>query len=127
MMIDKPSVIWVGSVDGDDYGELKRAIRRRGLELARAATIEDLPAVLSRHARPVVVACDRQTEQRSKGVIASLSRLGRRVPVFVLVEESDFGDYYGLMCSGVHYYYELREGPECIAGALSRAARCAAA
>lgn len=127
MMIENPSVIWVGSADGDDYGELSRAIRGRGLGFARAEAVEDLPDMLRRHARVVVVACDCQTEQRSREVIASLSRVGRRVPILVLVEEADFGDYYGLMSSGVHYYYEFSEGPERISGALSRAVSCAAA
>lgn len=127
MMIEKPSVVWVGSADGDDYEELSRAIRGRGLGFARAESAEDLPDILRRHTRVVVVACDRQTEQQSREVIASLSRLGRRVPILVLVEEADFGDYYGLMNSGVHYYYEFREGPERISGALSRAVSGAAA
>lgn len=122
-----PTVIWVGSADGDDYRELSRAILKRGLGLARAATVKDLPDVLSRHARAVVVVCDGQVGQRSRDVVASLSRMGRRVPVLVLVEEADFSAYYSLMNSGVHYYYEFREGSERISGALSRAASWAAA
>jgi DNA-binding NtrC family response regulator len=126
-MIETPSVIWVGSADGDDYRELSRAIRRRGLGLAHADTAQDLPNVLSSHARAVVVACDRQTQQRSRDVVASLSRAGRRVPILVLVEEADFSDYYDLMERGVRYYYEFREGAERISGALSQAVSIAAA
>lgn len=125
--IEQPSVIWVGSTDGDDYLELSRAILKRGLGLASAATVKNLPDVLSRHARAVVVVCDRQTEQQSRGVVASMSSVGRRIPILVLVEEADFGDYYFLMNSGVHYYYEFREGPERISSALSQAASWAAA
>lgn len=127
MMIEKPSVIWVGPTDGDDLQELSRAIRMRGLELARVECTSDLPGVLSLHANAVVVACDRETQQRSRDVVASVSRLGRRIPILVLVEESDFSDYYDLMERGVRYYYEFREGPERISGALSRAVNFAAA
>lgn len=127
MMIEKPSVIWVGPADGDDLQELGRAIRGRGLGFTRVERAEDLPGVLSLHAHAVVVACDRQTQQRSRDVVASVSRVGRRVPILVLVEESDFGDYYDLMERGVRYYYEFREGPERICGALSRAVNFAAA
>src|SRR5690606_12448376 len=72
-------------------------------------------------------ACDRHTQRQSREVVASVSRAGRRVPILVLVEESDFGDYYDLMKMGVPYYYEFREGAKRIYGALSQPVSYAAA
>ena len=46
----------------------------------------------------------------------------RRVPIVVLVEEPNFGDYYYLMSHGAQYYYQLSEGPEKISRAINWAA-----
>lgn len=121
------SVIWVGPAQGKAYEELRTEIRERGLTIAVATTAEDLPEILRGHAHPIVVACDQETDHQSRAVVDSVGRLMRRVPVFVIVEETDFSDYHYLMNHGVKFYYQLSEGPERISSAVNWAAMSAVA
>lgn len=119
MKAEGSSVIWVGPAHCEAYEALQSAIRKRGLRISMAPAANRLMHLLKDHAHPILVVCDQQTDQRSRAVVATVDHLARRVPIFVIVEQSDFSDYYYLMNHGVKYYYQLSEGPERISGAVS--------
>lgn len=119
MRTEEPTVIWVGPTGSAAFGAIREAIQDWGIQIANAPTAEDLPGVVDQYVRPIVLVCDETIERRSRTVLASLGQYGRRVPIFVVTEQSDFGDYYYLMNEGAQCYYQLNEGPERISRAVN--------
>ena len=118
MRVDQPSVIWAGPKEGRAYRALRAAIRRRGLHILAARAAEHLQDLVAHNAGSVIVACDLGSKRWSLAAFAALRRAGRRTLLFVIVERSDFGNYYDLMKEGAQCYYELSEGPERISRAV---------
>ena len=118
MKAGQPSIIWAGPEDGRAYGTLRAAIRRRGIGILAAQTAERLQDLVVHNAGSVIVACDRGSERWSLAAVAALRNSGRRTGLFVIVERSDFSNYYNLMKDGAQCYYELSEGPERISRAV---------
>ena len=118
MKAGQPSVIWAGPKEGRAYRALRAAIRRRGLHILAARAAEHLQDLVANNAGSVIVACDRGSKMWSLAAFAALRRSGRRALLFVIVERSNFGNYYNLMKEGAQCYYELSEGPERISRAV---------
>ncbi len=56
-------------------------------------------------------------------MLARLESRERKNPVIVVVDRTDFSQYYELMSRGAYDYFELPEGPDVIAGAVRWAAQ----
>jgi len=127
MKAEGSSVIWVGPAHSEAYKALQSAIRKRGLRISMVPAANRLVDLLKDHVHPLLVVCDQQTDQQSRSVVDAVDHLARRVPIFVIVEQSNFSDYYYLMHHGVKCYYQLSEGPDRISSAVSWAANSSAA
>jgi DNA-binding NtrC family response regulator len=123
--ISKPerrTVILVG-LDGDPKAKaLVEALRLRGLDLVEAARADSVPALLRQTPRSAIVVYNPAATRDAHEVLAAVEAAQRRAPVVVLVDESDFGDYYSLMRLGALEYFEMSERPELIVRGIEWAA-----
>lgn len=125
--MSKPSVFWIGPRTGKLYLELVARLGARGLSVIDIESAEAPPETLRLHAKAVIVVCDQGSEGMTRRVLESLHAGLRNSPVIVLVERSEFGDYYDMMNRGANYYYEQSENPRRIAQAVWWAANTRAA
>lgn len=126
-MDSEDSVIIVGSAEQPEYKQAVACLNRAGLEVEEAHGPTDLPSLLRRHRRTTIVVYDSSSSERAEEVLAQVARLGRTTPVVVVVDSASFGSYHQLMQRGACGYYELAEGPDLIAHAVSHFARVRAA
>jgi hypothetical protein len=85
-------------------------------------SLTDLVNALVVRDQPVVVACDERKQHFALKVVAILGKLASRVPLVVLAEEPDFGEYYYLINHGAIGYFQIGEDPEHIARGIAHAA-----
>lgn len=117
-----PNIITVGFEGNPGCDDIAGEIRRLGLELSAAEDPDDLSALMDRRRRTAVVIYRGQDPRLTQKILDRLSDGNRRPPVVVLVDESDFSDYYELMGAGASDYYSLSEGAAVIARAVRQAA-----
>lgn len=115
-------VVWVGPSRGNAYEAILGALRRRGMPINLCPSLGTLMHSLNLGEHPVVVACEEQKRRRALDVVAILGKAASRVPIVVLAEDTDFGDYYYLMNHGVLGYFQVNEDPEQISRAIARTA-----
>ena len=112
---------------GDWRDDVVERIVRDGFAVQLLTSTEALLAALQAHPKAVVVVCDKEYGRTSREVLAALAAGLRSSPVVVLVERSEFGDYYDVMARGACCYYEQTESPRLIAQAVEWAANNRAA
>ncbi|MBI1356913.1 MAG: hypothetical protein GC160_21445 [Acidobacteria bacterium] len=100
---------------GLEHSDLADRLRLKGLETMEAASPEAVPSLLRTMPRSAIVVYNRGAASRdAQQVLAAVAALHRRAPVVVLVDETDFGEYYSLMGSGALEYFAMSERPELI-------------
>lgn len=117
------AVIVVGLAQHPRSKKLLSLLQRRGLDVTQVAGAEELPDVLENLKRAAVVVYSPRKTAAAQRTLAKIAETHRRTPVVVLVDESDFGDYYALMASGAVEYFEIGEQPEVITQGVAWAAR----
>ena len=122
-MRDANQVVLVGLTRHPKAVELTRRLRERGLQIVETLTSGELPAILRRVTRTVVVVYSHVRGGEAQETLEAVRRLVRHAPVIVLVDEADFGDYYELMSDGALAYYALSERPEVIERGIAWAIR----
>ena len=103
-----------------DGANLRSQIEALGWALTEVETPDAFADLLQteQHA-PVIVYSPRETDAAQR-VLEHLALKHRGLPVVVVTDTADFGNYFVLADGGVTDYFEIREGPAVIAGALRR-------
>ena len=120
--MDRRTVILVGLEPGDGADELVRGLRSKGLETIETDSPAALPRLLRAIPRAAIVVYNRNASGEAHRTLAAVAALHRRAPVVVLVEETNFGDYYALMGSGALEYFEMSERMDLIVRGIEWAA-----
>jgi DNA-binding NtrC family response regulator len=110
-------VIAVGLGQGSHLSGLLATLRCHGYEVVEFPTFEELFPVLNRSPEAVILAYDAAGESTIRELLQTTS------PVIVLVDRSDFDEYYEWMCAGAFDYFELDSDPHWI----EHSVRCASA
>ncbi len=108
------TVILVGLGSHPKARDLVEDLKRRGLDLFEASEPHLVPDLLRQSPRSAIVVYNPVATRDAHAVLAAIESAHRRVPVVVLVDESDFGDYYALMRLGALEYFEMSERPDLI-------------
>jgi len=126
-MKEDESVILVGLTRHPKAVELTKRLRAGGLQIIEVPTPEDLPGILRRFHRVAVVVYSPNRDGTARETVEAVRRSIRGAPVVVLVDHSDFSDYYELMSAGALEYYALSESPDVIERGVDWAVRTHAA
>jgi DNA-binding NtrC family response regulator len=110
-------VITVGLDPGNRLSGLLATLRDHGYQVVELPTFEGLFPVLNRYPEAVILAYG----PAGQSTIHEL--LQTTIPVIVLVDRSDFDEYYEWMCAGAFDYFELDSDPQWI----EHSVRCASA
>ncbi len=116
-MTHSKSVITVGIEPGNRSSSVLAVLRGHGYQVVELLTSDGLFPALNRHPEAVILVYD------SAGPSAIGQLLQASNPVIVLVDRSDFREYYDLMCAGAFDYFDLDSDPEWIENSV----RCASA
>ena len=95
------TVITLGVDPGNRLSGLLAALRGHGYQLVELPTFEGLFPALKRHPEAVILVYDPAGQSAIHQLLQTAS------PVIVLVDRSDFDQYYELMCAGAFDYFEL--------------------
>ncbi len=115
-------VILIGFTKNPAAANLARRLRQLGFGIREACMPGELPALLSGPRRAAIAVYNPAETDHAERVLACLDRSGRQAPVVVIVDETDFGQYYSLMNQGVQEYFGLTEPPDVIARGVAWAA-----
>jgi DNA-binding NarL/FixJ family response regulator len=126
-MKEDESVILVGLKRHPKALELANRLRVHGFEIIEAPTPKELPAILRRFPRVAVVVYSPTGDGTARETVEAVRGSIRGAPVVVLVDHSDFSDYYELMSAGALEYYALSESSEVIERGVGWAVRTHAA
>lgn len=126
-MFRSNSVIAVGIDIGIRLPKLLSELTTQGFHLVEASGPEGLAAALEDAPGATVVVYNRPEENTARRALRVVTRLRRKVPVIILVERSDFSEYYELMCEGAFDYFDVTEDPRWIERAVQSAAHLQAA
>ena len=116
-MTPSQSVITVGLDPGDRLSGLLVTLRGHGYHVVELPTFEGLFPALNRYPEAVILAYDPAGQSTTRKLLSTDS------PVIVLVDRSDFNEYYELMNAGAFDYFELDSDPQWI----EHSVRCASA
>ena len=116
-MTRSQKVIAVGLDQGSHLTGLLETLRRHGYEVVEFPTFEELFPALNQSPEAVILAYDAAGESTIRELLQTTS------PVIVLVDRSDFDEYYEWMCAGAFDYFELDSDPQWIEHSI----RCASA
>ena len=120
-------VMTVGIDVGARLPQLVAELARHSFHLVTIPADEDLLAALEAAAATLIMVYHRPEEDTARRVLGVLARAGRKIPVIVLVDQSDFAEYYEFMCEGAFDYFDLTEDPRWIERAVEAAAMLQAA
>ena len=120
-------VLAVGIDVGTRLPQLVSELARNGFHLVTVPADEDLLTVLDEVAPTIIVVYHCPEDDSAHHVLSLLARVARRIPVIVLVDRSDFVEYYEFMCQGAFDYFDLTEDPRWIERAVEAAALLQAA
>lgn len=126
-MMDSCDVILVGLPRTSASFALRKSLEGMGSRISEVGGPEEIPSLLRDIRRATIVVYSPQRDAAAHRTLAAVASAHRGTPVIVLVDRSEFGEYFELMASGVVQYYELSERPELIARGVERAARTRAA
>jgi DNA-binding NtrC family response regulator len=115
------TVITVGADPHQRLSNLLATLKASGFRLVETASPEDLSPPLDRFPDPVIVVYNPPKQDTARRVLQAVSGHNRRVPVIVIVDQSDLDEYYQLMCEGAFDYFELSGDPRWV----ERSVRCA--
>ena len=115
-------VILMGFTNNPAAANLARRLRQLGFGIREARKPNDVPEMLSGSRRAAIAVYNPTETDYAERVLACLDRSGRQAPVVVIVDETDFGQYYSLMNQGVQEYFGLDESPEVIVRGVAWAA-----
>jgi DNA-binding NtrC family response regulator len=110
-------VITVGRDPGNRLSGLLATLRGHGYQVVEFPTFEGLFPALNRYPEAVILAYDPAGQSTIRELLPTTS------PVIVLVDRSDFDEYYEWMCAGAFDYFELDSDPQWI----EHSVRCASA
>lgn len=113
-MEKRREVILVGFDSNPSTNALKTELVARGLNLHEAAQAGLVPGLLRKSPRSAIVVYNPKSTRDAHDVLAAIDAAHRTAPVVVLVDETDYGDYYSLMRLGALEYFEIGERPELI-------------
>ena len=113
-MTRSKSVITMGV---DPRSRLLGALRGHGYQVVELPTFEELFTALNRYPEAVILVHDPAGPSTIRELLQTTN------PVIVLVDRSDFDEYYEWMCAGAFDYFELDNDPQWI----EHSVRCAAA
>jgi|GEM_PF-2464789 len=114
----KQNVIAVGLRGVGDYDAYRDAIESLGLALESARDPESMNnLVQDRDGAAVVVYCPKGSDC-AREVLRRLTEGCSGLPLVVLTDQTDFGEYYDLMSRGAAAYMGVSEGPERLARTL---------
>lgn|GEM_PF-2976125 len=116
------AVILVGLGAHPKAADLVESLKSRGLDLFEAPEPHSVPELLRQSPRAAIVVYNPVSTRDAHAVLAAIESAHRRVPVVVLVDESDFGDYYALMRLGALEYFEMSERSDLIVRGIEWAA-----
>lgn len=116
-MTSARSVITIGVDPRNRLAGLHAALRSHGYQVVELSTLEGLFPALNRYSEAVILVYD------PAGQSAIRQLLHTAGPVIVLVDRSDFDEYYEWMCAGAFDYFELDSDPRWI----EHSVRCASA
>lgn len=119
-------VILVGFAKHPAAIALAGQLRSYGFDVAEAPALDDLPRLLRGSRRAAVAVYSPSRTKLGHQVLEQVAGAGRNVPVVVIVDETDFGEYYSLMSDGAKEYFGIREQPEVILRGLAWAANAGA-
>ncbi len=108
------SVILVGLSAHPKAQELVLELRARGLDIHEPSEVGLVPDLLRKTPRSAIVVYNPAATRDAHDLLAAVESAHRRAPVVVLVDETDFGDYYSLMRLGALEYFAMHERPELI-------------
>lgn len=114
-------VILIGFTKNPAAADLARRLRQLGFGILEAQP-GDLLELLSGPRRAAIAVYNPAKTDHAERVLACLDRSGRQAPVVVIVDETDFGQYYSLMNQGVKEYFGLSESPDVIVRGVAWAA-----
>jgi len=115
-------VILIGFTNNPDAAILARRLRSLGFGIREVTKPGDLPQLLNGSRRAAIAVYSPDRTDNAEHVLACLDRSGRQAPVIVIVDETDFGQYYSLMNRGAQEYFGLSESPDVIARGVAWAA-----
>ena len=98
-----------------------------GLTITQTEAAEDVPRLLRQKPKATIVVYSPEGRRAAETVLGQVARARRSTRVIVLVNDSDFSEYYSLMNQGAVEYFEVREAPSVIARGVEWAARRRAA
>ena len=119
-------VILVGLTRHPAALHLAQLLRTEGFKTHDAGGPEEAPALLSETRRATIVVYSPGSPTAARSVIEQVQAAHRATPVVVLVDHSDFGDYYELMTHGATEYFEIDEPAEVILRGVAWAAHARA-
>ena len=111
-------VIAVGVDAGQRLPELLNTLKSHGYRPVAIPTVDELLPTLGRHVDAVIVVYNPQGQDAAHRLLRELAKQGIERPVIVLVDRSDFEQYYDLMCAGAFDYFELDGDPAWLEHAL---------
>jgi DNA-binding NtrC family response regulator len=116
-------VIVVGFTRHPAAAVLARRLQSFGFNVIEAESPDELPSLLKGRRRAAIAVYSPRRTNDAHRVMETLAEAQRDAPVVVLVDETDFGEYYSLMNQGAKEYFGISERPEVILRGLAWAAR----
>jgi DNA-binding NtrC family response regulator len=102
--------------------EIYDVLERDGLERREVDCAEQVPAALSSESGNAVLVYSERGQPMATNLLRLLRKNWSEVPVIVLVDRTNFDEFYELMSEGAYDYFETPEGAMVIAEALRWAA-----
>ena len=119
-------VIAIGAETNHRLLALVEDLKAQGYHLADIPNLEKLIPALHRLSDAVILVYNPPGQDTARRVLYALGEHRRSNPVIVLVDRSEFDEYYELMCDGVFDYFEitgdLRWIEQAVRSAYARAA-----
>lgn len=111
----------VSGVLSAKWDRLSEQIENLGIALSRVSSEDDLSPLAEELGNPPVIVYNPEGSDEARHVLEWASHQHIKMPVIVLVEQSDFAQYQECMHQGASAYYEVSAEPERIAQIIRHA------